>query len=158
MADYSLINYDLITKTKKLKIKELEKYNPFEITILYYQIPLFEKDYLLVLCENNLILINITTFIIEYNLSLKDKPISMEIFALNNVYSCSIMFKYKISFYIIEKNNNKNSKNPLNFSLAQEIQSPNDEKIISERLFIYRNLFGFQIETKIIVNTFKNQK
>ena len=34
MNDSSLINYALTTKTKKLETKELEKYNPIEITIL----------------------------------------------------------------------------------------------------------------------------
>ena len=158
MNDYSIINYDINTKSKKLEIKELEKYNPIEITILYYQIPIFEKDYLLVLCENNILLLNITSFIIENNTSLKDKPISMELFILNNTYFLSVMFKYKIILYIIDKNKNKNSKNPLNLKVFQEIQAENDEKIISEKLFIYKNLIGYQTDTKIIFCTFKTNK
>ena len=72
MSDSTLINYDLSTKTKKLETKELEKYNPIEINILYYQIPIFNKDFLLVISENSILLLNITTFIIQYNASLKN--------------------------------------------------------------------------------------
>ena len=67
MSNYSLMNYDLITKTKIFEMKELDKYTPIEIVILYYQISIFNKDYLLVLCENNILLLKITSFIIEYN-------------------------------------------------------------------------------------------
>ena len=158
LSDYSLINYDLNKKTKKLETKELEKYNPIEMSILYYQIPLFDKDYLLVLGENSILLLNITTFIIEYNISLKEKAISMELFVLNNSYFITIMFKFKIIIYTIEKNNNKNTKNTLNFIFFQEFQSYNGEKIISERLFLYKNLFAYQTDTKIIFSTFKTQK
>ena len=140
MNDSSLINYDLTTKAKKLETKELEKYNPIEINILYYQIPIFNKDFLLVLCENAILLLNITSFIIEYNTPLKDRPISFELFILNNIYFLSVMFKYKIILYKIEKNNNKNSANLLNFAIFDEIQSENGEKIINERLFTYKNL------------------
>ena len=158
MNDSSLINYDLTTKTKKLETKELEKYNPIEINILYYQIPIFNKDFLLVLCENAILLLNITSFIIEYNTPLKDRPISFELFILNNIYFLSVMFKYKIILYKIEKNNNKNSSNLLNFAIFDEIQSENGEKIINERLFTYKNLISYQTETKIIFYTFKTNK
>ena len=114
MNDSTLINYDLTTKTKKLETKELDKYSPIELSILYYQIPIFNKDFLLVLCEESIFLLNITSFIIEYNTPLKDKPISFELFIHNNIYYLSVMFKYKIILYTIEKNNNKNSKNLLN--------------------------------------------
>ena len=154
MSDYSLINYDLITKTKKLEMKELGKYVPIEIAILYYQIPLFNKDYLLVLCENNILLLNITSFIIEYNYTLKDKPISMELFVLNNIYYICVMFKYKIILYNIEKKKNKDNDS-LNFIIFEEIKSINDERITIDRLFIYNNLIGYQTESKIIFNTFK---
>ena len=155
MNDYSLINYDIFTKTKKLEIKELDKYNPIEITILYYQIPIFDKDYLLVLCENSFLLLNITSFITENNIPLKDKPISMELFILNNTYFLSILTKYKIILYTVEKTKNKQT---LNFILYQEIKSDNGEKIISERLFLYKNLIGYQTDTKIIFLTFKTNK
>ena len=158
MSDYSLIIYDLITKTKKFEIKQLEKYNPIEMNILYYQMPYFDKDYLLVLCENNVLLLNFTSFIIEFSLTIKERPISMELFVLNNIYFLSVMFKYKIVLYNIEKNNNKKIQSPLNFILYQEIQSPSDERIISDHMLVYQNLIGFQTETKIIFNTFKTKK
>ena len=158
LSDYSLMNYDLAKKTKKLETKELEKYNPIEISILYYQIPLFDKDYLLVLGENSILLLNITTFIIEYNITLKEKPISMELFVLNNTYFISIMFKFKIIIYTIVRNNNKNLKNVLNFLVFREIQSNEGDKIISERLFLYKNLYAYQTSTKIIFSTFKTPK
>ena len=154
-SDYSLMNYDLATKTKKLEIKELEKYNPIEINILYYQIPFFDKDYLIVLCENNILLLNITTFIIEYNLTLKDKSISQELFVFNNIYYLAVLSRYKIVIYNIEYN--KNNKNAFKFQIFDEIQSTNEEKIISERLFIHQNLIGYQTESKIIFNTFKTK-
>ena len=158
LSDYSLMNYDLAKKTKKLETKELEKYNPIEISILYYQIPLFDKDYLLVLGENSILLLNITTFIIEYNITLKEKPISMELFVLNNTYFISIMFKFKIFIYTIVRNNNKNLKNVLNFLVFREIQSNEGDKIISERLFLYKNLYAYHTSTKIIFSTFKTPK
>ena len=45
MNDSTLILYEILNKSKKIESKELEKYKPFEINILYYQIPLFNKDY-----------------------------------------------------------------------------------------------------------------
>jgi hypothetical protein len=150
------MNYDLITKTKIFEMKELDKYTPIEIVILYYQISIFNKDYLLVLCENNILLLNITSFIIEYNYTLKDKPISMELFVLNNVYFLSVMFKYKIILYTIEKSKNKNNDS-LNFIINEEIKTVNDERITIDRLFIYHNLIGYQTDTKIIFNTIKTK-
>ena len=158
MNDSTLFNYDLSTKTKKLETKELDKYNPIEISILYYQIPVFDKDFLLVLSENSILLLNITSFIIEYSIYLKDKPISFELFILNNIYFLSIIFKYKIILYTIEKNNNKNTKNLINFAIFDEILSENGEKIINEKLFIYENLISYQTDSKIIFYTFKTNK
>ena len=154
-SDYSLMNYDLVTKTKKLEIKELEKYTPIEINILYYQIPFLDKDYLLVLCQNNILILNITSFITEYNLTLKEKPISHELFVFNNTYYLAILTKYTITVYNIIFN--KNSKNPIRFQIIEEIQSTNEGRIINERLFIYQNLIGYQTDTKIIFNTFKTK-
>ena len=68
------------------------------------------------------------------------------------------MFKYKIILYKIEKNNNKNSANLLNFAIFEEIQSESGEKIINERLFTYKNLISYQTDTKIIFYAFKTNK
>ena len=157
ISDYTLINYDILKKAKIFDIKVLEKFNPLDIRILYYQIPVFDKDYILVLCENNILLLNITTFIIEYNLTLKDKATSMELFVLNNIYFLLIIFKYKIIIYTIEKNKNKNNKSPIYINAIQEIQSPNDEKIINEKIFLFQNLIGYQTETKIVFFTLKTR-
>ena len=62
MSDYSIILYEILNKSKKLETKEIEKYKPMEIKILYYQIPLFNKDYILIICENNILLL------IKYNI------------------------------------------------------------------------------------------
>ena len=158
MSDFSIINYDIANKTKIFDIKDAQKYNPLILKILYYQIPLFDKDYLLVLCENNILLLNITSFIIEYNLSLKDKAISIELLVFNNTYYLIVMFKYKIEIYKIEKERNKNSKIPLRFDSWQIVQSINNDKIIEGTLFVYQNLIEYQTETKIVFFTFKTIK
>jgi len=158
MSDFSIINYDIVNKTKIFDIKDAQKYNPLILKILYYQIPLFDKDYLLVLCENNILLLNITSFIIEYNLSIKDKAISIELLVLNNTYYLVVMYKYKIEIYKIEKERNKNSKIPLRIDSWQVVQSINNDKIIEGTLFVYQNLIEYQTETKIVFFTFKTIK
>ena len=154
MSDYSLILYEILNKSKKLETKEIEKYKPMEIKILYYQIPLFNKDYILIICENNILLLNITSFIVEYNLNLKDKVYSSELFVLNNIYFLSILSEYKI--YLYSLNINKKEKCLISFDIYQEFPKLND-KIINMKIFPDTNLFFYQTEKKIYFYTFRTK-
>ena len=154
MSDYSIILYEILNKSKKLETKEIEKYKPMEIKILYYQIPLFNKDYILIICENNILLLNITSFIVEYNLNLKDKVYSSELFVLNNIYFLSILSEYKI--YLYSLNINKKEKCPISFDIYQEFPKLND-KIINMKIFFDTNLFFYQTEKKIYFYTFRTK-
>ena len=154
MSDYSLILYEILNKSKKLETKEIEKYKPMEIKILYYQIPLFNKDYILIICENNILLLNITSFIVEYNLNLKDKVYSSELFVLNNIYFLSILSEYKI--YLYSLNINKKEKCLISFDIYQEFPKLSD-KIINMKIFPDTNLFFYQTEKKIYFYTFKTK-
>ena len=154
MSDYSIILYEILNKAKKLETKEIEKYKPMEIKILYYQIPLFNKDYILIICENNILLLNITSFIVEYNLNLKDKVYSSELFVLNNIYFLSILSEYKI--YLYSLNINKKEKCLISFDIYQEFPKLND-KIINMKIFFDTNLFFYQTEKKIYFYTFRTK-
>ena len=154
MSDYSIILYEILNKSKKLETKEIEKYKPMEIKILYYQIPLFNKDYILIICENNILLLNITSFIVEYNLNLKDKVYSSELFVLNNIYFLSILSEYKI--YLYSLNINKKEKCLISFDIYQEFPKLND-KIINMKIFPDTNLFFYQTEKKIYFYTFRTK-
>ena len=154
MSDYSIILYEILNKSKKLETKEIEKYKPMEIKILYYQIPLFNKDYILIICENNILLLNITSFIVEYNLNLKDKVYSSELFVLNNIYFLSILSEYKI--YLYSLNINKKEKCLISFDIYQEFPKLND-KIINMKIFFDTNLFFYQTEKKIYFYTFRTK-
>ena len=154
MSDYSIILYEILNKAKKLETKEIEKYKPMEIKILYYQIPLFNKDYILIICENNILLLNITSFIVEYNLNLKDKVYSSELFVLNNIYFLSILSEYKI--YLYSLNINKKEKCLISFDIYQEFPKLND-KIINMKIFPDTNLFFYQTEKKIYFYTFRTK-
>ena len=156
MSDYTLILYEILNKSKKIETKELEKYKPIEIKILYYQIPLFNKDYLLAICEKNILLLNITTFIIEYNLTLKEKVISSEIFVFNNIYFLLVLFEYKIILYNLNNNTNTKEKCSLSFDIYQEFPKSND-KIINMEIFSNTNLISYQTDKKIIFQTFKTK-
>ena len=156
MSDYTLILYEILNKSKKIETKELEKYKPIEIKILYYQIPLFNKDYLLAICEKNILLLNITTFIIEYNLTLKEKVISSEIFVFNNIYFLLVLFEYKIILYNLNNNTNTKEKCSLSFDIYQEFPKSND-KIINMAIFSNTNLISYQTDKKIIFQTFKTK-
>ena len=151
MSDYTLLLYEILNKSKKLETKEIEKYKPMEVKILYYQIPLFNKDYILIICEKNILLLNITSFIVEYNLNLKDKVYSSELFVLNNIYFLSILSEYKI--YLYSLNINKREKCLISFDIYQEF-SKLDDKIINMKIFLDINLFFYQTEKKIYFNTF----
>ena len=146
MSDYTLIFYEILNKSKKIEINNLEKFNPIEIKILYYQIPIFNKDYLFVLCEKNILLLNITSFLIEYEFSLKEKAISSELFVLNNIYFLLILFEYKIILYNINVNIKENCL--LGFNVYQEL-SLSDEKIISMKAILNTNLIFYQTEKKL---------
>ena len=152
MNDYTLILYEILNKSKKMEIKEIEKYKPIEIKILYYQTPLFNKDYLLTICEKNILLLNITSFIIEYNLTLKEKVFSSELFVLNNIYFLAILFEYKIILYSLNINQKENCL--LSFEIYQEIPKSN-EKIFNMKIFLNTNLLFYQTDKKIFFNTFK---
>ena len=152
MNDYTLILYEILNKLKKMEIKEIEKYKPIEIKILYYQTPLFNKDYLLTICEKNILLLNITSFIIEYNLTLKEKVFSSELFVLNNIYFLAILFEYKIILYSLNINQKENCL--LSFEIYQEIPKSN-EKIFNMKIFLNTNLLFYQTDKKIFFNTFK---
>ena len=154
MSDYFIILYEILNKSKKLETKEIEKYKPMEIKILYYQIPLFNKDYILIICENNILLLNITSFIVEYNLNLKDKVYSSELFVLNNIYFLSILSEYKI--YLYSLNINKKEKCLISFDIYQEFPKLND-KIINMKIFPDTNLFFYQTEKKIYFYTFRTK-
>ena len=154
MSDYSIILYEILNKAKKLETKEIEKYKPMEIKILYYQIPLFNKDYILIICENNILLLNITSFIVEYNLNLKDKVYSSELFVLNNIYFLSILSEYKI--YLYSLNINKKEKCLISFDIYQEFPKLND-KIINMKIFFDTNLFFYQTEKKIYFYNFRTK-
>ena len=154
MSDYSIILYEILNKSKKLETKEIEKYKPMEIKILYYQIPLFNKDYILIICENNILLLNITSFIVEYNLNLKDKVYSSELFVLNNIYFLSILSEYTI--YLYSLNINKKEKCLISFDIYQEFPKLND-KIINMKIFPDTNLFFYQTEKKIYFYTFRTK-
>ena len=154
MSDYSIILYEILNKSKKLETKEIEKYKPMEIKILYYQIPLFNKDYILIICENNILLLNITSFIVEYNLNLKDKVYSSELFVLNNIYFLSILSEYKI--YLYSLNSNKKEKCLISFDIYQEFPKLSD-KIINMKIFPDTNLFFYQTEKKIYFYTFRTK-
>ena len=154
MSDYSIILYEILNKSKKLETKEIEKYKPMEIKILYYQIPLFNKDYILIICENNILLLNITSFIVEYNLNLKDKVYSSELFVLNNIYFLSILSEYKI--YLYSLNINKKEKCLISFDIYQEFPKLSD-KIINMKIFPDTNLFFYQTEKKIYFYTFRTK-
>ena len=153
MNDSTLILYEILNKAKKIEIKELDKYKPIDIKILYYQIPFFNKDYLLCICEKNILLLNITSFIIEYDLALKEKVISNELFVLNNKYFLSILFQYKILLYHLNINKNSKEKTPLSFELYHEFQVSND-KIINMKIFYNTNLIYYQTEKKLFFVTF----
>ena len=154
MSDYALILYEILNKSKKLETKELEKYKPMEIKILYYQIPLFNKDYILIICEKNILLLNITSFIIEYNLNLSDKIYSSEIYVLNNIYFLSILYEYKIDLYSL--NYNKKEKCLISFDIYQELSKLN-EKIINMKIFYNTNLIFYQTEKKIYFYNFRTK-
>jgi len=153
MNDSTLMLYEILNSSKKIEIKELDKYKPIEIKILYYQIPYFNKDYLLCICEKNILLLNITSFIIEYNLSLKEKVISSELFVLNNKYFLSILFQYKIILYHLNINNNSKENIPLSFDLYHEFKESND-KIINMKIFYNTNLIHYQTDKKLFFLTF----
>ena len=152
MNDYTLILYEILNKSKKMEIKEIEKYKPIEIKILYYQTPLFNKDYLLTICEKNILLLNITSFIIEYNLTLKEKVFSSELFVLNNIYFLAISFEFKIVLYSLKINQKENCL--LSFEIYQEIPKSN-EKIFNMKIFLNTNLLFYQTDKIIFFNTFK---
>ena len=154
MNDYTLIFYEILNKSKKIEINNLEKFNPIEIKILYYQIPIFNKDYLFVLCEKNILLLNITSFLIEYEFSLKEKAISSELFVLNNIYFLLILFEYKIILYNINVNIKENCL--LGFNVYQEL-SLSDEKIISMKAILNTNLIFYQTEKKLKFFLFKTK-
>ena len=154
MNDSTLILYEILNKSKKIESKELEKYKPFEIKILYYQIPLFNKDYLLVICEKNILLLNITSFLIEYNLPLKEKSYTSELFVLNNMYFVSILFENKIILYNLNINNKERC--PLSFNIYQEFPTVED-KIITMKYFLDTNLFFYQTEKDIYFYSFKTK-
>ena len=156
MSDYTLILYEILNKSKKIEIKELEKYKPIEIKILYYQIPLFNKDYLITICEKNILLLNITSFIIEYNLALKEKVISSEVFVLNNLYFLAVLLEYKIVLYKLKNNDNSKEKCSLCFDVYQEFPKSND-KIINMTIFSNTNLISYQTDKKIVFHIFKTK-
>ena len=154
MSDYTLILYEILNKLKKIESKELEKYKPIEIKILYYQIPLFNKDYILIICEKNILLLNITSFIIEYNLNLKDKVFYSELFVLNNIYFLAVLFENKIILYNL--NINKKEKCLISFDVYQEFSKSND-KILNMKIFFGTNLIFYQTENKINFITFRTK-
>ena len=154
MSDYTLILYEILNKAKKIETKELEKYKPIEIKILYYQIPIFNKDYLLIICEKNILLLNITSFVIEYNMTLKEKVFSSELFVLNNIYFLSILFEYKIVLYSL--NINKKEKCQFSFNIYQELPIL-DDKIINMKIFPYTNIIFYQTDKKLHFFNFRTR-
>ena len=156
MNDFNLIFYDILNKSKKIEVKDLEKSKPFEHKILYYQIPIFNKDYLLYICEKNILLLNITSFIFEYNLNLNEKAVSSELFVLNNKYFLAILCEYKIVLYSLKSDSKTKDKCNLSFDIYQEFPKSND-KIINMKIFFNTNLIAFQTEKAIIFETFKTK-
>ena len=146
LSDYSLSYYMTDTESKKIELKDLDKYLPFDLQILYYRFDLFKKDYLLVLCEKNILVINPTNFIKEYIFNLTEKPNLMQINVIKDLYLLQLISDFQITILNIIPS--KKNDNPFNFKKYYEFFPK--EKIISNDVIVYNNLCGYQTEKSFV--------
>ena len=98
---------------KKHEINDYKNLNPLEIQILYYNNLQLKKDFLLILCETKLIVMNLNKLTNEYEFSFQEKSKNFEIQFFNNFYFIIIILKKKILILNIIKD----SKSKCGFSL-----------------------------------------
>ena len=158
LSDFSIIIYDTIEEKKKHEINDYKNLNPLEIQILYYNNLQLKKDFLLILCETKLIVMNLNKLTNEYEFSFQEKSKNFEIQFFNNFYFIIIILKKKILILNIIKD----SKSKCGFSLFlyNEIYTNSNDLILSKEIFLFNNFIGIETEFNIefYILDFSNNK
>ena len=158
LSDFSIIIYDLIEEKKKHEINDYKNLNPIEIQILYYNNLQLKKDFLLILCETKLIVMNLNKLTNEYEFSFQEKSKNFQIQFYNNFYFIIIILKKKILILNIIKD----SKSKCGFSLFlyNEIYTNSNDLILSKEIFLFNNFISIETEFNIefYILDFSNNK
>ena len=96
LNDSTIIVYDTKNNQKKYEINECSSYSPSQIEILFYNNNKVKKDYLLILCESKIVVLNSFKYTIEYEYELNEKSNFMKIHSVDDLYLIVVIHKEKI--------------------------------------------------------------
>lgn len=150
LTDFTIIIYDPVSHKQKYEITDSKRLSPSQITILYYNKSQVKKDYLLLLGENKLFVINFSNYKISYEQMIPANAINMKIHFVNDLYLIAVKYKNKISFYSIVQN----SKSLSGFSFYLYYIIETDEAILTKDILLKKNFICFETKNKICFYSF----
>jgi len=155
LSDSSIIIYDTKNNQKKYEINDCISYSPSQIEILFYNNNKIKKDYILILCETKLVVLNSFKYTIEYEYELNEKANFMKIHSVDDLYLIVVIHKEKISFHNIVKSTKYNCG--FSFYLYYELYTEKRGNIFSRDILLYDNLVALETENNFEFSTFNTK-
>lgn len=149
-TDFTIIIYDPVSNKQKYEISDSKRLSPFQTTILYYNKSQVKKDYLLLLGESKLFVINFSNYKISYEQTIPNNAINMKIHFVNDLYLIGLKYKNKMLFYSIVQN----SKSFSGFSFYLYYVIETDEAILTKDVLMKKNFICFETKNKICFYSF----
>ena len=155
LNDSSIIVYDTKNNQKKYEINECSSYSPSQIEILFYNNNKVKKDYLLILCESKIVVLNSFKYTIEYEYELNEKSNFMKIHSVDDLYLIVVIHKEKISFHNIVKSTKYNCG--FSFYLYYELYTEKRSYIFSRDILLFDNLVALETENNFEFSTYNTK-